>query len=173
MLKKLAGGDVRVLGGHGPYPASCQLPTGGVNRVAILGSKDTGIDAEVLAGGETEGEDPGLGTEVLELVAVEELELSEGLLHLVDSTGAVNELEGIVGLGESVAGDEGEEGDGLTGAGGHLQEAMALGIQGSLQLEHVRVLFWVYVVIREIHRHVLNLELHASLLSLFQTSSGF
>lgn len=172
LLKEVAGADVGVLGGQGANPAGGQLPTSGVNGVAVLGSKNLGIDAEVLAGGEAEGEDPGLGAEVLELVAVEELELGEGLLHLVDGAGAVDELEGVVGLGESVAGDEGEEGDGLTGTRGHFQEAVALGIQGSLQLHHVSVLLWVYVVVREVHRHVLYLELHASL-SLSLPLSGF
>lgn len=91
---------------------------------------------------------------------MEELELSEGLLHLVDGSGAIDELERAVGFGESVAGDKGEKGNGLTSAGGHFQEAMAFGVQGSLQLHHVRILLRIYVIVREIHRHILNLELH-------------
>lgn len=97
---------------------------------------------------------------MLELVVMEELELGEGLLHLVDGAGAVDELERGVGLGEGVAGDEGEEGDGLAGAGGHLQEGVALGVEGSFQFQHIRVLLRVDVVVREVHRHVLYFELH-------------
>lgn len=97
------------------------------------------------------------------LVVVEELELGEGFLHLMDSTGAVDELDGVMGLGEDVAGDEGEEGDGLAGAGGHFEKAVTLGIEGSLEFEHVGILLWVYVVVGEVYCYVLYLELHRRL----------
>ena len=87
---------------------------------------------QVLAGGESEGKDLGLGTEVAELVVMEELELGEGLLHLVNGSGTIDKLEWSLGLGESVAGDEGEESNGLAGTGRHLEEAMAPGVEGSL-----------------------------------------
>lgn len=95
-----------------------------------------------------------------ELVVVEEAELGERLLHLVDCARAVEKLERGIGLGEDVAGDEGEERDGFAGAGGHLQETVTLSVEGALELHHVRVLLWVDVVIGEVHGHVLYLELH-------------
>ncbi|PON55296.1 hypothetical protein PanWU01x14_189850, partial [Parasponia andersonii] len=160
LLEELASGHVRVLGGQCPNPSGGELAAGGVDGVPILFGDDAGVNTEVLAGGEAEGEDPGLGAEVAELVVVEELELGKGLLHLVNGSGTVDELERGFGVGEGVAGDEGEEGDGLARPSRHLQEAVALGVQGSLQFKHVSVLFRVDVVVREVHRHVLNLELH-------------
>lgn len=94
------------------------------------------------------------------LVVVEELELGEGFLHLVDGAGAVNELDGVVGLGECVAGDEGEKGDGLAGASGHFEKTVTLGVEGSLEFEHVAILLWVYAVVREVNYYILYLELH-------------
>lgn len=94
------------------------------------------------------------------LVGVEELELGECLLHFVNGAGAVDELDRVVGLGEHVAGDEGEESDGLAGACGHFEKAVTLGVQGSLEFQHVGVLLWVYVVVGEVHCYVLHLELH-------------
>lgn len=120
--------DVRVLDGEGADPAGGELAAGGIDGVAVVGGDDRGVDAEVLAGGESEGEEAGGGAEVEDLVAVEEAELGEGFLHLVDGAGAVEELEGIGRLGEGVAGDEREESNGLAGAGGHLEEAVSSGI---------------------------------------------
>lgn len=96
----------------------------------------------------------------MNLVIMEQSKLGEGLLHFVDSAGAVDELDGVLGLGEGVAGDERKEGDGLAGAGGHLEKTMALGVESSLQLKHVRVLLRVYVIVREVHCYVLQLKLH-------------
>lgn len=108
LLKKLTSRDRRVLRGQRPDPSGRQFPAAGVNGVAVLGGEDARIDAEILPRGQAEGEDPGGGAEVAELVVVEEAELGERLLHLVHGAGAVEELEGGIGLGEDVAGDEGE-----------------------------------------------------------------
>lgn len=91
---------------------------------------------------------------------MEKSKLGERLLHLVDGASAVEELERGMGFGQNVAGDEREKGDGLAGAGGHLEEAVTLGIEGALELEHVGVLFWVDVVVGEVYSNVINLELH-------------
>lgn len=160
VLEELAGRHAGVLLGQSPNPARGELPAPGVHRVAVLRRQDPRVHAQVLARGEPDGEDPGGGAEVLDLVVVELLELGEGLLHLVDGTGAVDELERGLGLGEDVAGDEGEEGDGLAGAGGHLEEAVAAGVEGALELHHVRVLLRVDVVVGEVDGHVLDFELH-------------
>lgn len=71
-----------------------------------------------------------------------------------------------MGFGENIASDEGKEGDGLAGAGGHLQKAMALCVEGSFEFDHVGILLWVYAVVWEIHCYVLHLELHGLMLSL-------
>lgn len=65
---------------------------------------------------------------MLDLVAVEELELAKGFLHFVNSTGTVEELDGVRGFREGVAGDEREKGDGLASAGGHFEETVASGV---------------------------------------------
>lgn len=114
---------------------------------------------------------------MLNLVIVEDLELSESLLHLVNSASAVDKLDWVLGLGESVTCDEGEEGDGLARACGHLQEAVALSVQGSLELEHVCILLWVYVVVWEVDCDVFYLKLHGFLrfwvlLCIFSVSLG-
>lgn len=160
LLEELARGHVRVGRGGGPDPAGCESPATGVDGVPVLGGENPRVDAEVLAGGEADGEDLGAIAEMGGLVGVEELELGEGLLHLVDGAGAVEELDGVMGLGEDVAGDEGEEGDGLAGACGHFEKAVTLGVQGSLEFQHVGVLLWVYVVVGEVHCYVLHLKLH-------------
>lgn len=59
---------------------------------------------------------------------MEYLELAERLLHLVDGASAVDKLDGRIGAREAVAGDEGEEGDGFAGSGGHLEKAVSLGV---------------------------------------------
>lgn len=46
----------------------------------------------------------------------------------MDGAGAVKELDGVGGFGLGIASDEGEEGDGLAGAGGHFEEGVAFGI---------------------------------------------
>lgn len=116
------------------------------------------MDAEVLAGGESEREEGarGLGREVGE----EEAELGEGLLHLVDGAGAVDEPERAGGVGEGVRGDEGDERRRLAGARRHLQQRVAARVQGSLELAHVRVLFRVDRRVREVHRQAFKIELH-------------
>lgn len=91
---------------------------------------------------------------------MEETELSKGLLHLVDGAGAVKELELGVRVGKDVAGDEGEECYGFAGAGWHLEETVTLGVEGSLEFNHVCVLLWVDVVVWEVHCHLIYLELH-------------
>ncbi|PON59680.1 hypothetical protein TorRG33x02_287520 [Trema orientale] len=50
----------------------------------------------------------GLGSEAAELVVMEELEIGEGVLHLVNG----DKLERHIGVGEDVVGDEREEDDG-------------------------------------------------------------
>lgn len=104
---------------------------------------------------------------------VEGAELGEGLLHLVDGAGAVEELpDGLLaGGGEGVGDDEGEEGDGLAGAGGHLEEAVAAGVEGPLEVDHVLVLLRVDVLVGEVHGDVLYLELHPPLSSSSSSSS--
>uniref|UniRef100_A0A803PWG9 RNase H type-1 domain-containing protein n=1 Tax=Cannabis sativa TaxID=3483 RepID=A0A803PWG9_CANSA len=83
---------------------------------------------------------------------MEELELGKGLLHLMNgSLGTVNKLEWSLGLRESVASDEGEESNGLTGAGWHLEEAVALGVERSLEFKHISVLLWAQRFIRDIN----------------------
>uniref|UniRef100_A0A803PUV4 Uncharacterized protein n=1 Tax=Cannabis sativa TaxID=3483 RepID=A0A803PUV4_CANSA len=72
---------------------------------------------------------------------MEELELGKGLLRLVNGLGTVNKLEWSLWLRESVACDEGEENNGLTGAGGHLEEAVALGVERSLEFKHINLGF--------------------------------
>lgn len=79
----------------------------------------------------------------------------------MDGAGAVEELDGIGGFGEGVAGDEGEEGNGLAGAGRHFEKGVAFGIESTFQLHHVRVLLWVDVVVGEIHCHIFDLEFHS------------
>lgn len=79
----------------------------------------------------------------------------------MDGACAVEELQRAVArAGEGIAGDEGEEGDGLAGAGGHLEEAMTTGVQSALQLHHVLILLRVDVLVGEVHRHILDLEFH-------------
>lgn len=78
----------------------------------------------------------------------------------MNGAGAVEELGGVGRVGEGVGGDEGEEGGGLAGAGGHLEEAMAAGVEGALQVQHVRVLLRVYVVVGEVDGDALQLKLH-------------
>ena len=72
---------------------------------------------------------------------------------------AVDELPNR-GVGEHVAGDEGQEGDGLPRPRGHLQQAMPLCIQRPLEVHHVVILLGVYVLIREVDRQALYLKSH-------------
>jgi hypothetical protein len=89
-----------------------------------------------------------------------EAELGEGLLHLVDGAGAVEEAERAGGVGEGVGGDEGDEGRRLAGARRHLQQRVAARVQGALQLPHVRVLLRVDRRVREVHRQAIQIEPH-------------
>lgn len=157
-LEEGTGGDGAgwAFGSGGADPAGGEAAAGGVDGVAGGGRKRVGIDAEVLARREAKGKGSMGGRKV----GVEEAELGESFLHLVDGAGAVEELEGRGGAGDGVGGDKGEKGDGLAGPRRHLEEAVAAGVQGALQLHHVLVLLWVDVVVRKVHRHVLDLELH-------------
>lgn len=56
-LEEPAGGQARVLGGQGADPRRGELAAGRVDRVPRLGGDDGRVDAEVLAGGEAEGEE--------------------------------------------------------------------------------------------------------------------
>lgn len=76
------------------------------------------MDAEGLAGEEAEREE-GAGYSGWE-VGEEEVELSEGLLHLVDGASAVEDAGGMGGIGEGVGGDEGKQHRSIAGARGHL-----------------------------------------------------
>lgn len=73
----------------------------------------------------------------------------------MDSASAVDELDRVLGFGEGVAGDKGKKGDGFSGAGGHFEKTMALGVESSLQLEHVSVLLRVNVIVREVDCDIL------------------
>lgn len=72
----------------------------------------------------------------------------------MDSARAVNELDRRFWLGETITSDEGEKSNGLASTSGHLEEAVALRIQGSLKLQHIRVLLWVYVVVWKVHSDI-------------------
>lgn len=151
-------GGVRVWGGPVAHPRRGEAAAGGVDGVAGGGGGGLGVDAEVLAGGEAEGEEGagGSGGEVGE----EEAELGEGLLHLVDGAGAVDEAERAGRAGEGVGGDEGNERRRLAGARRHLEQRVAARVEGALQLAHVRVLLRVDRRVREVHRQALQVELH-------------
>lgn len=99
---------------------------------------------------------------MLGLVGMEELQLGKSLLHLVNGASTVDELDGVLRLGESIAGYEREESDGLACPSRHFQKAVTFGIQSSLKFEHVCVLFWVDVVVREIDGDIFEFEDHAS-----------
>lgn len=86
---------------------------------------------------------------------MEQSELGEGLLHFVDGASAVDELDRVLGFGEGVASDEGKKGDGFSSACGHFEKTMALGVESSLQLEHVSVLLGVNVIVREVDCDIL------------------
>ena len=58
--------------------------------------------------------------------------------------------------------DEGEEGDGLPGARGHLEETVAFGIEGPLQLEHVGELLRIDIIVGEVDQKAPDVELHFS-----------
>lgn len=45
-------------------------------------------------------------------------------------------------------------------SGRHLQQRVAAGVQGALQLPHVLVLLWVDPVVREAHRQAIQIEPH-------------
>lgn len=120
ILKEGACGNIRVLGSKGTYPTGSEFPATSVNGVTVGGGYNRGVDAEILAGAEAKSKDAGRGAKVAELVFIEDAELGEGLFHLVDGSGAVEELRGVGGVGEDIAGNEREESNGLTSAGGHL-----------------------------------------------------
>lgn len=44
----------------------------------------------------------------------------------------------------------------------YLQQAMPSCIQGAFELQHVAILLWIDVLIREVHRQALKYELHAA-----------
>lgn len=73
----------------------------------------------------------------------------------MNSASAVDELDGVLGFGKSVAGDEGKKSDGFASACGHLEKTMALGVESSLELKHVSVLLGVDVIVREVDSDIL------------------
>lgn len=99
LLKELTGGHIGVGRRRSADPTGRQFPTSGIDRVPILLSQDPRVDAEVLPGGQAEGEGSGTVAEMGGLVIVEEFELGEGFLHFVDGAGAVDEFDRVVGFG--------------------------------------------------------------------------
>lgn len=73
---------------------------------------------------------------------------------------AIEQLHWVGGFGQSVAGDEREQGDGFSGSGGHFEEAVAFGVESALEFDHVGVLLRVDVVVREVYGYIFDLELH-------------
>lgn len=63
-----------------------------------------------------------------ELVAVKEAELREGFLHLMDSAGAVEQLDRVRRFGKGVGSNDREKGNGLARTSGHLKETVSLGV---------------------------------------------
>lgn len=116
------------------------------------------MDAEVLAGGESEREEGagGGGREVGE----EEAELGEGLLHLVHRACAVEEAERAGRVGEGVGGDERDQRRRLSCTRGHLEQRVPARVEGALELRHVRVLLRVDRRVREVHRQAIQVEPH-------------
>jgi hypothetical protein len=160
-LKEGAGGgrSSRVVLGEGADPGGSEAAAGSVDGVTGAGREDGGVDTEVLAGGEAEGEEGGAGRggEVIE----QEAELSKGFLHLMHGAGAVEELEVAVGVGEGVGDDEGEQSRRLAGASGHLEEGVAAGVEGALEVAHVLHLLGVDAAVGEVHRHAIHVQLHS------------
>lgn len=161
-LEEPAGWHARVFRGQRADPRRGELAAGRVDRIARLRGDDGRVDAEVLAGGEAEGEEGRRrrGREVEKEVGVEQLELGQRLLHLVHGAGAVEELGRGGGPGQGVGDDEGEEGNGLAGARRHLEHAVPAGVERPLELQHVGVLLRVDVGVGEVHRYLLKLEFH-------------
>ena len=119
------------------------------------------MDAHVFPRGQPERHDLRSLADFLLAVGLQCAKLREDLLHLRHGACAVDELAARWVL-ELVGGDEREAGDGLAGAGGHLQAPVALRVQRALQLEHVPVLLGVEVLIREVDRQALEVEDHGS-----------
>ena len=80
--------------------------------------------------------------------------------HFWHRTGAVDEFAHFFGPLKLVGGDEGEQGDGFAGAGGHFQEAIAFGVEGLFEFAHVLVLFGVDTVEGPVDDEVFDEELH-------------
>lgn len=158
IIEEGASGDLRVVSSQGAHPAGSEPAAGGVDGVPGLGRERGGVDAEVLAGGEAEGEDAGARIEGQ--MGEEVPQLGEGLLHLVHGAGAVEQLELHLRVRQGVGHDQREQSGGLAGARGHLQQRVAAGVQSPLHLPHVLQLLRVYALVREVHRYLLHLELH-------------
>uniref|UniRef100_A0A7C9E046 Uncharacterized protein n=1 Tax=Opuntia streptacantha TaxID=393608 RepID=A0A7C9E046_OPUST len=94
---------------------------------------------------------------------MEDFQLCQGFLHLMDSTGAVNEFDWIGWFGKSITSNKGEKCYGFPGSSRHFQQAVALGIKGSFKFHHVSILLRVYMVIRKVDCHIFYLKLHPPL----------
>lgn len=119
------------------------------------------MDAQILPWAQAKSKHLGGFSQGLFLVSLQLAELLQHLLHLVHGTSAVDEFSNRW-VGEHIAGDEGQEGDGLPRPRRHLQQAMPLRIQRPLEVHHVVILLGIYVLIRKVDRQALYLEPHGA-----------
>eukprot|EP00051_Salpingoeca_urceolata_P018233 m.254712 g.254712 ORF g.254712 m.254712 type:complete len:354 (-) comp19149_c0_seq6:142-1203(-) len=86
------------------------------------------------------------------------------LFNLRDGSRAIHKLANLCRKGQLVRNDKRQKRHSLASARGHFQHAMTLGIKNSLELQHVLVLFWVHIVIREEHLQPFQRNPHGEVL---------
>ncbi|KAH9392651.1 hypothetical protein TYRP_005736 [Tyrophagus putrescentiae] len=130
-----------------------------VYRLAVLLSTGQWVNAEVLPRGKTEADDAALRAAILlGDVVVQLVQLLHHLLNLRNGSRAVDELLQLQRVLQLVGDDQSEQGDRLSGARGHLQDAVAPRVEALLQLAHVAELLRVDVIVGKEHLEVVDFE---------------
>lgn len=129
-----------------------------VHGLALALLTDLRMDAHVLPRAEHQtGEGWWIGAVAL-VVNHQVLQLGDHFLDLRNSTRAVDELAHRFRMLHHVGNDQGEQRGRLARSRGHLQQAVALGVQATLKFQHVGILFRVDVLVRKVHQQAVHAE---------------
>lgn len=157
-LVVLAGGGVLLHRLALPHVAGRESVAFGVHDLALALPAHLRMDAHVLARAEHETGEVGLLGRVFVVVLDEDFEFRNHFLDLGHSARTVDELTHAVGVLEHVRYDEGEQSYGFARTRGHFQETVAFGVQRPFELQHVRILLRVDVLVREVDQEAVHAD---------------